>query len=283
MTNQIIFIAFEGLLSGFDAEREALTQEIAQLQARDIPVIVFTDRDRAEVEPIREQLGLTAPFITESGSGIFTPVSHNPFDPALGEKDGDYYVEILGCPYVQARAGLRVIANVISHPLKGFGDFTVDQLKRFAKISEEVAHQAKAREFSEPFMTPKAVEAGTLTQAAEEMGFGVVLRSPEEGRFSELVGAGAGIVPAIQALVAAYQNQLPEGEVLQVVGVSDHADDLNALSQTYRQDHQSVHWAGLVMSPGGEKPVNQLSDDAPGSWLSVALPLLSSGNPSPLA
>ncbi|MEL6816866.1 MAG: hypothetical protein AAFP03_18980, partial [Cyanobacteria bacterium J06598_3] len=224
---------------------------------------------------IRESLGLTAPFITESGSGIFTPVSHNPFNPALGEKDGDYYVEILGCPYVQARAGLRVIANIISHPLKGFGDFTVDQLKRFSKVSEEVAHQAKAREFSEPFMTPKAVEAEALTQAAEEMGFEVVLRSPEEGRFSELIGAGAGIVPAIQRLVSAYQKQLPEGEVLQVVGVSDHADDHHALAKVYSQGDQSVSWAGLAMSPGSKKPVNQLSDDDPGSWLSVAVPLLS--------
>lgn len=277
MTKKLICMALEGLLGGSDSEQQALKQEILTLQAGNIPVIVFTDRARVEVEAIRAQLGLTAPFITESGSGIFTPISHNPFDPALGEKDGDYYVEVLGCPYVQARAGLRVIANEISHPLKGFGDFTVNQLKRFAKISEDVAHQAKAREFSEPFMTPKAVEAETLTKAAEEMGFRVVLRSPEEGRFSELVGAGVGIVPAIQTLLSAYQQQLPDGEVLQVVGLSDRAGDLNALSQAYRQDESSVSWTGLVMSPGGERPKNQLSDDEAGSWLSVAMPLLGSG------
>ncbi|MGB7086006.1 MAG: haloacid dehalogenase [Phormidesmis sp.] len=278
MTKQMIVTALAALLYDSQAECEGLRGEIAKLQAQDIPVIVYTDRDRAEVEPIREQLGLTGPFITESGSAIFTPVSHNPFEPALGEKDGDYFVEMLGCPYVQSRAGLRVIANVISHPLKGFGDFTVEQLKRSAKISEEEAHRAKAREFSEPFMTPKAVDVETLRQAAEEMGFGLIWRSPEVGRFSELIGAGAGIVPAVQTLVSAYQTQLRAEEVLKIVGISAHSDDLRTLDKVYPKDNQSVSWACLLMSPGEAKPINQLSSDHPGSWLSVATPLFSCEN-----
>ena len=118
-TNQIVFTALKGALvdtawvSGtlngtFDADYSQVKGAIAQLQSQGTALIMFTDCDRAELEPLREQLGLTSPFLTESGSAIFTPVSHNPFESVLGEKDGDYYVEALGCPYVQARAGLRV-------------------------------------------------------------------------------------------------------------------------------------------------------------------------------
>lgn len=267
MVDQIILTTLDGLRLNVAAAdvslqsvRQSLQEAIAQLQAKGIPVIIFTERDRAEVEPIRTQLGLTAPFITESGSGIFTSVNHNPFTPVLGEKEGDYYVQTLGCPYVQARAGLRVIANVISHPLKGFGDFTVDQLKRSAKISEDAAHRAKAREFSEPFMTPKAVDAETLREAAEEMGFGLVLRSPDEGRFSELIGPGAGLEKAVTVVVGAYQKQLPAGETLKVMGISHRADDLALLAKS-----QSVEWTSVLISP--EEP-------APEGWLAAVTPLL---------
>lgn len=227
MVDQIIVTALDGVLLKSLEDCAPLQPLMAQLKAKGIPVIVFTERDRAEVEPIRQQLGLTDPFITESGSGIFTPVDSNPFEPPLGEQEGDYYVQELGCPYVQARAALRVIANLISHPLKGFGDFTVEQLQRSAGISAAAAHRAKAREFSEPFMTPNAVAPDKLHQAAEEMGFRIVLRRSEDGRFSELMGAQAGLAPAMEAVLAAYQSQLPAGQRLRVMGMSDLASKIS--------------------------------------------------------
>jgi len=73
-------------------------------------------------------------------------------------------------------------------------------------ISEDAAHRAKAREFSEPFMTPKAVAPEVLVQAAEEIGFGIVLQSPEENRFSQLTGAGASVTEAVKQVITAYEK-----------------------------------------------------------------------------
>jgi len=235
-----------------------LKARLTQLQDLGVPVVVFSQRDRTELEPLFQQLGLSAPFITESGSAIFTPVDHNPFSPALGEKEGSYFVRQLGCPYVQARAGLRVIANVISHPLKGFGDFTVPQLQRAAKLSETAAHQAKAREFSEPFMTPKAVEAAVLKQAAAEMGFEVILRTAEESRFSELLGAGAGLGAAAKDLIAAYQ-QLEPNASLKVLGISNRAEELSALAEVSEQ--LGAEWAAVEVTGAVE-------------WMEAIAPLL---------
>ncbi len=223
--NQIVLTAWDGeFLSGAQPEVRSV---LAELTEKGVPVIAFTGSDRAELEPIRQQLNWTDPFITESGSGIFTPVDHNPFSEPLGEQDGGYYVQDLGCPYVQARAGLRVLANVISHPLKGFGDFTVPQLQKFLGITEDAAHRAKAREFSEPFMTPKAVEASLLVKAAEEMGFGVVLSAPEENRFSQLTGAQADVSLAVGQIVDAYRTALAEGKTLRILGLNPRAEALS--------------------------------------------------------
>jgi len=281
MTDRLILTALDGVLlnsaavgsveseteSGAKAEAKReeyarLRPAIAQLQTLGVPVIVFTNRDRAELEPIRQQLGLVAPFITESGSAIFTPVDHNPFTPSLGEKEDNYFVLTLGCPYVQARAGLRVLANVISHPLKGFGDFTVPQLQRLAELSERSAHQAKAREFSEPFMTPKGVESAVLQQAAKEMGFEIVIRSPQESRFSELLGAGAGIGAAMQAVIAAYQRQIPSGQPLDVMVISNFSADFGSLAES-KKNLAGVNWHEVLTT-----------NSAPDAWLSAIAPYL---------
>ncbi|MEL6470873.1 MAG: haloacid dehalogenase [Cyanobacteria bacterium J06623_4] len=228
MTKKIVLIAFDDMLQNssevlsLETPAESYAQLLSMLtevRALDVPVILFTQCDRAQLEPILQPLDWTDPFITENGSGIFTPVDHNPFAEPLGEREGDYYVQDLGCPYVQARAGLRVLANVIGHPLKGFGDFTVSQLQKSLGVSEDAAHRAKAREFSEPFMTPKAVKAASLVQSAEEIGFGVVLNPSEKSRFSQLVGAQANVHSAVDQLMGAYQKRLPKERELRILGV----------------------------------------------------------------
>lgn len=213
---------------------------LAELRRKNVAVIGFSDRDRAEIEPLRTALNWSDPFVVESGSAIFTPVDHNPFSVPMGEQDGAYFVAEFGCPYVQSRAGLRVLANLISHPLKGFGDFTVPQLERFLKISEEVAHRAKAREFSEPFMTPKAVETDVLVKAAKEMGFEIVLRDPETTRFSELVGGGASVSEAIAQIISAYKQ---DNAAASVVVLGTEADRQSVLSAT-----ETVNdWAAVIV------------------------------------
>ncbi|MGB3767141.1 MAG: haloacid dehalogenase [Phormidesmis sp.] len=238
--SQIMFVALEGLLA-VDSERAK--EAIARLSEQNVPMIVFGDCDRAELEPIQERLGLGDSFIVESGSAVFTPVDRNSFSPPLGEQDGNYYVHELGCPYVQARAGLRVLANEISHPLKGFGDFTVQQLERMMTLSEDEAHRAKAREFSEPFMTPQSADLDELKQAASGMGFNVILKETVKSRFSYLVGAGASLEAAVRSLVSAYQTQANEAD-LAVTGISSEVAELQVLARA----SAGSNWSGLLIS-----------------------------------
>ena len=239
MARTILFAAVASL-KGVDDERET----IAQLAEKGTAIVLFGDGDRAEIEPIRERLGITAPFIVEGGSAIFTPANSGLFKEPLGEQDGNYYVYELGCPYVQARAGLRVLANAISHPLKGFGDFTVGQLERSLKVSEDDAHRAKAREFSEPFMTPKSVDLNELKQSAKDIGFDVVLRDSADSRFSLLRGADASLTAAAEAVVAAYEKQIAGADSLKVVGIASQQDELDCLSEA----KGAIDFRGVLVS-----------------------------------
>lgn len=243
MVERIVFLAVDSLAAGGDLARKA----IAQLVEKEIPVILFGDGDRAELELIRAELGIVSPFIVENGSAIFTAVDHNSFATPLGEQDGPYYVLELGCPYVQARAGLRVLANIISHPLKGFGDFTVQQLERAMKLPEAEAHRAKAREFSEPFMTPKSVDLAFLKQSAAEIGFDVVLKDSADSRFSYLRGVGASLRAAAERLVSAYLEQVADTS-LKVVGIGTWADEVDALAAA----SEAADWTGVLVESDGD-------------------------------
>ncbi len=198
MAKRIVLTAWEEVWLDSSENIVRMKPVLSRLQTMGVSVVLFSVCDRAQLEPVRKALELTDPFIVESGSAIFTPVEYSPFRNPLGDRDDDYFVAQLGCPYVQARAGLRVVANMISHPLKGFGDFTIPQLQRLADLSEEAVHRAKDREFSELFMTPKAVEPEVLQQAAEAVGFDVIWRTAEESRFSELIGSAAGLRVAME-------------------------------------------------------------------------------------
>ena len=211
MTQLIIFTDLDGTLLNSETYDYAVTVPIIQqLKDLKIPVVPVTSKTRAEVATLRQEVGLTDPFVTENGSGIFIEVNHNPFGKPLGEQEGEFYVVALGCPYVQARAGLRVIANELRHSLLGFGDMTIKRLEKYTGLSAKDAQEAKAREFSEPFITPKAVTSEQMVEAVESLGFKVVVGD----RFSHLIGPEAGKGNAVNQLVSLYQDMLPAGETI---------------------------------------------------------------------
>lgn len=234
MTQLIIFTDLDGtLLNGETYDYAATVPIIQQLKSLKIPVVPVTSKTRAEVATLRHDVGLSDPFVTENGSGIFVEVNHNPFNQPLGEPEDDYYVIDLGCPYVQARAGLRVIANELQHSLLGFGDMTINRLQKYTGLSAKDAQEAKAREFSEPFITPKALTADQIVKAVEAVGFKVVVGD----RFSHLIGPDAGKGNAVKRLVELYQSLLPPAETIVTIGLGNSPNDLDMLEHV---DHPIV-------------------------------------------
>ena len=266
MTQLIIFTDLDGtLLNGETYDYAATVPIIQQLKSLKIPVVPVTSKTRAEVSTLRQDVGLTDPFVTENGSGIFVEVNHNPFKEPPGEQEDDYYVVDLGCPYVQARAGLRVIANELRHSLLGFGDMTIDRLQKYTGLSAKDAQEAKAREFSEPFITPKAVTSEQIVEAVEAIGFKVVVGD----RFSHLIGPDAGKGNAVKRLVALYQSILPADETIVTIGLGNSPNDLDMLENV---DHP-------IVLPGVKGPHAQLGNrgwqiapaPAPQGWVDAVI------------
>ena len=266
MTQLIIFTDLDGtLLNSETYDYAATVPIIQQLKSLNIPVVPVTSKTRAEVSTLRKDVGLTDPFVTENGSGIFVEINHNPFNQPPGEQEDDYFVVELGCPYVQARAGLRVIANELHHSLLGFGDMTITRLQKYTGLNANDAQEAKAREFSEPFITPKALTSKQIVEAVEAVGFKVVVGD----RFSHLIGPEAGKGNAVKHLVSLYKATLPPEETIVTVGLGNSPNDLDMLEHV---DHP-------IVLPGVTGPHPQLDDrgwkiapaPAPQGWVEAVI------------
>ncbi|NER81492.1 MAG: HAD-IIB family hydrolase [Leptolyngbya sp. SIO1D8] len=271
MTALIFFSDLDGtLLNAEDYNYAAALPVIEQLKARGIPVIPVTSKTRAEVETLIQQIGLTDPFVVENGSAIYIPRETCPFELPEGEDDGPYRVLGLGVAYVMARAGLKAIAQEIGRPLKGFGDLSVDQVQQLTGLTQEDAKQAKMRDFSEPFLTPKNTEPAKLTAVVEEMGFRVVVGD----RFSHLIGGEAGKGVAVHRLVSLYATTLPKAETIVTVGLGNSPNDLAML--------ENVDQA--IVLPGASGPHPKLAnrgwkiapEPAPEGWAISVTQLLES-------
>lgn len=269
MTALVLFTDLDGTLLHSETYRyEAALPVLADLKAEGVPVIPVTSKTRAEVESLFQAIGFADPFVVENGSAVYIPRDGCPFDLPEGEDDGPYRVLQLGVSYVMARAGLKAIAQDIGRPLKGFGDLSVEQIQHLTGLTEVDAKQAKMREFTEPFLTPKNVEPEALMAAAAEMGFRVVVGD----RFSHLIGAAAGKGAAVDALAALYGTTLPEGVSVTTAGLGNSPNDIDMLSW--------VDWAVVV--PGADGPHPQLRDrgwriapaPAPEGWVAAVRQIL---------
>ena len=230
----LIFTDLDGtLLNAESYSYQAALPTLARLQQAGIPVIPVTSKTRREVDQLRADVGLQEPFVVENGSAVFMPTDQTTFRLPDGEDLDGYRVLQLGCNYVTARAALKAIAQSIGRPLKGFGDWTVDQIMQLTGLPQEAAKQAKAREFTEPFMTPKNVTPEALRAAVEDMGFKVVLGD----RFSHLIGGEAGKGVAVHRLVELYRaSHNPDAPVV-TIGLGNSPNDLDMLENV---DHAIV-------------------------------------------
>lgn len=221
----LIFTDLDGTLLGAeDYAYAAAVPTLKKLVSIGIPVIPVTSKTRQEVWDLRQQVGLSDPFIVENGSALYLPLAQSQFQLPPGEDVDGYRIVPLGCTYVVARAALKAIAQELGRPLKGFGDWSIEQVEQLTGLSPAAAQQAKAREFSEPFMTPKNIEPEALVSVVEDFGFRVVVGD----RFSHLIGGEAGKGQAVRQLTALYQAS-QAGEIT-TVGLGNSPNDLDMLA-----------------------------------------------------
>ncbi len=224
----IVFTSLDdSLIHQEDDDYKIIIPVIEKLKTQGIPLIPVTSKTRAEVADLREKLGLDDPFIVENGSAIVIPKSDLRWQTEEATPESDYYVKTLGCNYIEARAGLKIIQSTLRlNNLKGFGDFEDTEIQSLTGLSRKAAKRAKTREFSEPFIPPKNVSVVDLENAAAEFGFRIVFGD----RFFYILGINAGQGKAVQWLMDHYQPETVPDNLIKI-GVGNSLQDLELLDK----------------------------------------------------
>jgi mannosyl-3-phosphoglycerate phosphatase len=216
----LIFTDLDGtLLNAEDYQFDDALPVLRNLQEQRIPVIPVTSKTRQEVEVLRQHIAPHDPFIVENGSGIFIAKSDDRFSLANAQPWDAFQLLQLGCSYAEVRTGLQQLADKLNRDLQGFGDLSPEAIVELTGLQRDEADRAKAREFTEPFLTPKTVPLDEVKAAAQELGFQVVVGD----RFSHLIGANAGKSPAVQHMIEAFRAVHPGG--ITTIGLGNSPND----------------------------------------------------------
>jgi mannosyl-3-phosphoglycerate phosphatase len=214
----VIVSDLDGTLLDHDTySMDAALPALDRLQSEGVPLVFCTSKTRAEIEPLREAIGNTHPFIVENGGGVFVPQGYFPFRIDGAEQRGSFDAIVLGDRYedlVQALGRASIASGV---PVRGFSDMSDDEVATETGLAIGDARAARQREFDEPFVILAPDREQELGDAIEREG----KRWTRGGRFHHVVG-GSDKARATLALLALYQRR--DGTI-RSVGLGDAPND----------------------------------------------------------
>ncbi len=233
----IVFTDLDGtLLDHRTYSFEPAQPALRLLRQKGIPLIICSSKTGAEIEAVRSILGNTHPFISENGGAIFIPRGYFHRKIAGPERDSPYEVIELRTPYLRLREVLSRIKERLPGKLRGFGDFSIEDIAKHTGLPEEEAVLAKQREYDEPFV----LEDVSILEKIREMAQAAGLNITQGGRFFHLTGENDK-GKAARLLQAMYAEA--EGSSVRSIGLGDSLNDLALL--------EAVDFPVIVQKPGG--------------------------------
>lgn len=151
-----------------------------------IPLILVSSKTRAEIRALQQELGLSSPFISENGGGVFFPKEGKhpyPSDAILSHGVRKWS---MGPAYDFLVRALGEIRDEQGWKIRGFSEMTPEEISNITGLDLASARLASQREYDEPFilMEEGVCNMDTLNHSASQKG----LRISRGGRFYHLHG-----------------------------------------------------------------------------------------------
>jgi predicted mannosyl-3-phosphoglycerate phosphatase (HAD superfamily) len=198
----IVFVDIDSAAVSPAGPGDGLAAVLERLAGDRIMLVLCSHRTRAEVESVRQTLGVFHPFICENGAAVFVPGRYFGSDPENTRVVGGYHAIEFGSPYAHVVETLRRVADRVNLAVTGFNDMSVEQVARECGISLLEARLAKLREYAEPFrlVSPNPVAERRLLKALGGAG----LTCSPCGGFHH-AGTVPGVASAVSVLTTLYR------------------------------------------------------------------------------
>jgi len=273
----VIFTDLDGTLLDHDTYGwEAAKPALELCHQHQFPIIPVSSKTRTEIEIYQKKLGISAPFISENGGGVFFPKHSYPEGPAGVISEENLWKWSLGPSYGVLVDALQEIRDELGWVIRGFSEMTPEEISNCTGLDIETSHLASLREYDEPFIIVEPVEKDVtaLEKAAERRGFHIT----EGGRFYHIHGK-KDKGEAVKRVILWYMRSQPE---LISIALGDSPTDFSMLEQVNYPVliRSSVHFSGLKERIPGLKMTDETG---PEGWNAAVLDILGQiidgGNP----
>ena len=222
----VVLTDLDGTLLDHDTyEWKAAQSALDACRSRDVPVVLVSSKTRAEMDVVRRDLALSAPFVSENGGGVFFPrkIAYSP--PEQAQLESDLWKWTLGSPYEDVVSALKRIRKRLHWKITGFADMSVDEICKHTGLDRASARLAAKREFDEPFLVedPPHPDDRLLREAASDEGLFLSVG----GRFRHLHGK-SDKGGAVDELLAWYRRRHQDPLS---VGLGDSPNDFPMLER----------------------------------------------------
>jgi mannosyl-3-phosphoglycerate phosphatase family protein len=221
----IVFSGVEGLL--IDPSAATCTPAatlVRLLQRSNVPLVLCSGRTRAELEHVRQALGIVDPFICEHGAAAFVPPGYFGADELqAGRLVAGYRALEFGRPYREIVEVLHRVADRVRVAIVSFSEMSVNEVAVDGGLPLLQAQLAKVRDYEEPFrlVFDSVAARARLRRALLSANLGCV----SDGRY-EYAGAPVDMGVGAQWLTTLYRRAF--GGVL-TIGIGDKLHHLPLL------------------------------------------------------
>lgn len=263
-TGAVVFLDIDPFLTERGKPLFQIEQFLAELDERGVPCAWISERSRAQLDEPRRRLGHNAPFIAESGSGVYLPEDYFHLKAPKSLRLGRFVCIPIAETQPAAEEALEALSEETGVSVVRLRSLTPRELAQNTGLPPREAELARMRDFSELFFFAGANETETEEFAAKagNQGFSVLQRG---ALWSLAVGASAR--KAIREAGGLYDRALrghalrlgvaPSSNVMEFAAACDRVFELRA-GKTPRDPTE----------PGG-KSVRQLEIADPELWKQV--------------
>jgi len=220
----VIFTDLDGTLLDRDTYSfEPAEPAIRLIRLKGIPLVLSSSKTRAEIEIYRKKLENGHPFVSENGGAVFVPKDYFSFPFPYDRELEEYFVLELGVYYSQIREVLESIKRETGIRIRGFYDFSPEDISSLSGLSLKEAEFAKKREYDEPFIVEGGEREVDIVKKKIMM---KGLNYAWGGKFHHILGKNDK-GKAVEILKELYENHFFS---ISTVGIGDSLNDLPMLS-----------------------------------------------------
>lgn len=265
----LVFTDLDGtLLNHDDYSYASAKPALTELNKRQIPLILVSSKTAPEMLELRQELGNSAPLVSENGSLVMIPEEQL---AALGiEVDArtiseGYYYDYRGVPREHI---LQVLSELKSdYRFTGFAWMTTEEIVHVTGLSLAAAELASERKASEPILWRDAPEQlPEFIQRLEER----KLRVLKGGRFYHVMGQ-CDKGDAVASLTKHYEHYY--GETPHTIALGDSPNDLDMLNQV-NTPIIVPHKDGTYMESDALKSARRAPEEGAAGWNRALLDVL---------